>query len=111
MARSGPQGELRPNIDVTRCDAFVQLAESIVRHESLHDLLRDIFSGLQNAVSFDIANFSLHDPTNFRMHLHSWDAGTQKLATRSFTHQRSLSEWVWEHQKPLLVPDLRLERR
>jgi formate hydrogenlyase transcriptional activator len=111
MTRSGSQSQIRNAVDAHRCEVLVELADLIIRHDNLQDLIHHISNELTKIVPLEIANFSLHDPLNFQMRVHSWDVASQRLSSRTFKHERSLSEWAWEHQKPLVAADLRQESR
>jgi len=111
MTRSVLESNPRRDIDDSRCETLVELADVIVRHDNLHDLVQNIFTSLAKVIPFEIGNVSLHDPLNFQIRMHSWEVATQKLTSRMVKNGQSLSESVWEHQKPLAIPDLRQETR
>jgi len=111
MTRSGSQDQDPANIDASRCDILVQLADLIIRHENFQDMIRDVFSELRKIVPLEIATLSVHDRINSQMHFHSWELASEKLVSRIFKHEQSLSDWAWEHQEALIVPDLRKELR
>jgi formate hydrogenlyase transcriptional activator len=111
ITRSGSQDQKPTNIDANRCVVLVQLADLVIRHHNLQDLIRDLFGELRKIVSLEIATLSLHDRVNSHMHLHSWELASEKLVSRIFKPELSLSDWAWEHQEAMIVPDLRQEAR
>ena len=98
-------------IDRRRYEALLDMADLMVRHASLPDLFHEIAVRLRKVADFQLLNFSLHDPEKNVMRLHIWEGEEVPLVPTEVAVSESVSGWVWEHQKPLLIDDLRQEER
>ena len=90
-----------------------QIADAMVVHREPRDLFRELASRLKKALSFNFINFVLHDPTTNAMHLHGWETstGTRALRAVRWTIEDTTAGWVWQRQRPLLIPDVQAEGR
>jgi hypothetical protein len=98
-------------IDRRRYEALLDMADLMVRHASLPDLFHEIAVRLRKVADFQLLNFSLHDPEKNVMRLHIWEGEEVPLVPTEVAVSESVSGWVWEHQEPLLIDDLRQEER
>ena len=53
-----------------RYEALLAMADVMVRHATLAELFRELADRLHAVVSFDLANFSLHDSQKNVMRIH-----------------------------------------
>lgn len=90
-----------------RYEALLEMADLIVRHSGLDDLLPAIASRLSLVADFQFLNFSLHDVSTGTMKLHWWQSGPAGVLPSEFEVSESPSGWVWTHQQELLF--LRVE--
>ena len=82
----------------------------MVLHLSLPELFTALSERLHKVTSFEIANFSLHDPSRNVMRVHIWEGDVAGVPTE-VSVEDSASGWVWRNQLPLVIPDLRTETR
>jgi formate hydrogenlyase transcriptional activator len=106
-----PLGAVNFEIDLQRYAALLEMADVVSRHRSAADLFRDLTPRLQAVVSFDLINFSLHDPTRNQMKMHVWDDTERLDAPQQVAVQESVSGWVWQNQTALSIADLEGEKR
>ncbi len=109
--RSGSETHLDSTLDLRRYEALLQLADVIVRHDTVQAVLRALADRLHTLAVFEFANFSLYDPTVNVMRLHAWQGNAQPEFPAEVGVQESSSGWVWEHQQALNIGDLREEQR
>ena len=57
-----PERHFESGIEVDRYEALLQMADLMVHHRSMPELLPELAKRLQQVASFEIASFSLYDP-------------------------------------------------
>jgi formate hydrogenlyase transcriptional activator len=82
------------------------MADLIVRHGGLEELLPAIASRLSAVADFRFLNFSLHNPTTGMMRVHWWQSKPTAVLPSEIDVGESPSGWVWTHQQELLFQDL-----
>src|SRR5258708_36499075 len=98
--------------DLRRYEALLEMADLMVHHGSLPELFAELGERLRGVVSFDYANFSLHDPHAKIMRLHIWaDAKMETGIPAEMPVASAPGGWFWENQQPLILPELNVESR
>ena len=62
LVQMDPERHFESGVDVDRCQALRQMADLMVHHRSMPELLPELEKRLQQVASFEIASFSLYDP-------------------------------------------------
>jgi formate hydrogenlyase transcriptional activator len=96
-----------------RYRALLELADLMVQGRSLRELMHELASRLREIEQFDFIVFSLYDPAKKIMHSNIW-AGVQlnePPTPMELNVEDSVSGWVWEHQRAMVLPDLSAEVR
>jgi hypothetical protein len=57
-----PERHFESGVDVDRYEALLQMADLMVHHRSMPELLPELEKRLQQVASFEIASFSPYDP-------------------------------------------------
>jgi hypothetical protein len=57
-----PERQFESGVDVDRYEALLQMADLMVHHRSMPELLPELEKRLQQVASFEIASFSPYDP-------------------------------------------------
>jgi formate hydrogenlyase transcriptional activator len=99
--------------ETTRLAELLDLLKVVASHRDVDELLQDLVRHLHSVLDFDYVSVMLHDPLSGRMRMHVEKTQQQENspATLEFTVDESPSGWVWQNQKPLLIPDIVAERR
>jgi formate hydrogenlyase transcriptional activator len=97
--------------DVDRYEALLQMADLVVHHRSLPELLPQLAQRLHKVASFEIASFSLYDPDKKVMRMHFWDGDEVLSDLTELPVEESACGFVWEKQEPMVWPDLHQETR
>jgi formate hydrogenlyase transcriptional activator len=105
------QNDQEPLGEVHRYEVLLEMADLMVRHQSLPELFHDIAARLRKVADFQFLNFSLHDAQDDSMHLNWWEGEFTANLPDRLPVSESASGWVREHQVELLFPDLEAERR
>ncbi|BCA55265.1 HyfR-type DNA-binding transcriptional activator [Nitrospira sp. KM1] len=96
-----------------RYQALLEVAESISRHRDLRELCRDLAQRLPRVVQVNFVSLSLHDPARNIMRLHTIQANVP--ADLIGGHEQPVEDTpsgvVWQTQQPILVPEVKEERR
>lgn len=97
--------------ELRRFEALLEMADVLVRHHNPAELFPDLAERLRQVVAFDFIAVALHSPSDNTMRL-NLSVGVE---LGSVPHQLPVTDtpsgWVWEHQQPLLVPDINAEER
>ncbi len=103
----------RASPELKRYETLLELAGSIVSHVDLSELFRDLLPRLQEVGGFDFLDLVLHDSAKNVMRLHVLHALIPVTIPMSLEVPvgDSPAGWVWQNQKPLLLPDLADEDR
>src|SRR5580704_3384309 len=89
-----------------RCEALLQMADLVVHHRGVPELLPELAQRLQKVASFEVANISLYDPEKNVMRIHFWE-GTHRLSgPTEMSVEESACGLAWEKQQPMVWPDL-----
>ena len=100
-----------PRDERHRYEVLLEMADLVVRHQSLPELFRDVAIRLRQVADFQFLNFSLHDPKDNSMHLHWWEGPDTSGFPATVSISESPSGWVREHQDELLFSDVKTESR
>ena len=97
--------------DVGRYEALLQMADLVVHHRSVPELLPELALRLRTVASFEIASLCLHDPEKNVMRVHFWEGSERLSDLAELPVEESACGFVWEKQRPIVLPDLRVETR
>ena len=101
-------------MDPLAYQSLLDVSQAILQHRDLADLFRDLSTRLQSILHFDFLNLVLHHPATNTMRLHILEAasgGQIEKPHLELAPEESPSGWVFLHQEPLVIPDVRLETR
>jgi formate hydrogenlyase transcriptional activator len=111
LAQMDPHRRFEVEGDARRYEALLQMADLVVHHRGVPDLLPELAQRLREVASFEIASFSLYDPEKHVMRMHLWD-GTDRLSEPAeMPVDESACGMAWEKQEPMVWPDLHQETR
>jgi formate hydrogenlyase transcriptional activator len=94
--------------------SLLDVSKAILLHRDLAGLFRDLATRLRSILPFDFLNLVLHNPSNNTMRLHILETttgATVETPQLELAPEESPSGWVFLHQEPLVIPDVRLETR
>ena len=94
--------------------SLLDVSQAILQHRDLAGLFRDLSARLRSILRFDFLNLVLHDAATNTMRLHILEAvsgAPLETPHLELTPEESPSGWVFLHQEPLVIPDVRLETR
>jgi formate hydrogenlyase transcriptional activator len=94
-----------------RYEALLQMADLMVRHGDLPELLPELAQRLQNVASFDIASFSLYDYQKNTMRVRFWEGDDRFSELAEQPVEESVWGVAWEKQQPAVWSDLQQETR
>jgi transcriptional regulator with GAF, ATPase, and Fis domain len=111
LAQMDPSRRFEEDGDVGRYEALLQMADLVVHHRSVPELLPELALRLRTVASFEIASLCLHDPQKNVMRVHFWEGGERPSDLAELPVEESACGFVWEKQRPIVLPDLRVETR
>jgi formate hydrogenlyase transcriptional activator len=106
-----PDRHFEADGDVGRYEALLQMADLVVHHRSVPELLPELVQRLHRVASFEIASFSLYDPEKNVMRMHFWEGSEVLSDLTELPVGESACGFVWEKQQPMVWPDLHQETR
>ena len=98
------------NGDPLRYEALLEMADLMVLHPSLPELLARLSERLHKVILFEIANFALHDTVRNVMRIHIWEGHDCPMPTQ-VPIEECAGGWVWQNQLPVVMPDILSEKR
>jgi len=97
--------------DIGRYEALLQMADLVVRHRGVPELLPELVQRLHKVATFEVASFSLYDPEKNVMRVHFWEGSERLSDLTELPVEESACGFVWEKQRPMVLPDLYQETR
>jgi formate hydrogenlyase transcriptional activator len=97
--------------DVSRYETLLQMADLVVHHRDVPELLPELAQRLRKVASFEVASFSLYDPEKKVMRMHFWEGSERLSDLAELPVEESACGLVWEKQQPMVWPDLQQETR
>jgi formate hydrogenlyase transcriptional activator len=97
--------------EVSRYETLLQMADLVVHHHDVPELLPELAQRLRNVASFEVASFSLYDPEKKIMRMHFWEGSKRLSDLTELPVEESACGFVWEKQRPMVLPDLQRETR
>src|SRR5579864_2023933 len=97
--------------DVGRYEMLLQMADLVVHHRDVPELLPELAQQLRKVASFEVASFSLYDPEKKVMRMHLWEGSERLSDLAELPVEESACGFVWEKQRPMIWPDLHQETR
>jgi formate hydrogenlyase transcriptional activator len=94
--------------------SLLDVSKAILQHRDLGGLFRDLSTRLRSVLHFDFLNLVLHDAGSNTMRLHILEAvsgAPVETPNLELAPEESPSGWVFLHQEPLVIPDVRMETR
>jgi formate hydrogenlyase transcriptional activator len=94
--------------------SLLDVSKAILQHRDLAGLFHDLSTRLRSVLRFDFLNLVLHDSRTNTMRLHILETSTRdrvEAPQLELTPEESPSGWVFLHQRPLVIPDVRIETR
>ena len=94
--------------------SLLDVSKAILQHRDLAGLFQDLSTRLRSILRFDFLNLVLHDTATNTMRLHILETASGAPAEApqlELAPEESPSGWVFLHQQPLVIPDVRLETR
>ena len=110
LSKSAVQHEL----EAVAYQSLLDVAQTILQHRDLNELFQDLSSRLHSLLRFDFLNLILHEPDRNVMRVHILASPTgaeQEIPAWELPPEESPSGWVFLHQEPLVIPDIRKEKR
>ncbi len=111
LAQMDPDRHFEADGDVDRYEALLQMADLVVHHRSVPELLPELAQRLHKVASFEVASFSLYDPDKNVMRMHFWEGSESLSDLTELPVEESACGFVWEKQQPMVWPDLHQETR
>jgi formate hydrogenlyase transcriptional activator len=106
-----PDRHFEVDIDFRRYEALLQMADLVVHHSGLPELLPELAQRLHKVASFEVASFSLYDPDKNVMRMHFWEGSDRLSDLTELPVEESACGVAWERQQPMVWPDLHQETR
>jgi formate hydrogenlyase transcriptional activator len=97
--------------DARRYETLLHMADLVVHHRGVPELLPELAQRLHEVTSFEIACFSLYDPEKNVMRMHLWEGSDRLSDPAELPVEESACGVAWEKQEPMVWPDLLQETR
>ena len=97
--------------DARRYEAMLHMADLVVHHRGLPELLPELAKRLRQVASFEVASFSLYDPDKHVMRMRFWEGSDRLSEPAELPVDESACGVAWEKQQAMVWPDLHQETR
>ena len=94
-----------------RYEALLNLADVLVHHGTLPELSVGLASGLHQIIHFQLLGFCLHDAAGDLMRPTVGECSVEVSLPTELPLQDAPGGWVWQHQEPMVLVDLRQDER
>ena len=94
-----------------RYEALFRVSRTIGAHRDPAELFQSLVRELQGVIEFDVLYCTQYDPAGKKPCLCVLETPARRLPTPDFEAKETLTAWVYEHQKPLIIPFLERETR
>jgi transcriptional regulator with GAF, ATPase, and Fis domain len=112
MKRPRPADTKAEPIVVSRYEALMSVSVAIGAHRDIERLFSALSTELLRVVEFDFIGLSRYDHKTSRVDWHlSRPGGVIERDVIDGTKEETISAWVCEHRKPLIIPFLNQETR
>jgi len=101
-------------LEAVAYQSLLDVSQAILQHRDLSGLFRELSKRLHSILHFDFLNLILHDAERNVMRLHilaSVTGAEREVQSLDLPPEESPSGWVFLHQQPLMIPDVRTESR
>jgi formate hydrogenlyase transcriptional activator len=109
--QSGPAVHSEGSLEPRRYEALLEMADLIVRHQTLPELYHEMALGLRKVADFKFLNFSLYHPENKLMQLYYLEGDPASGFPTVLPVDESPTGWSWQHQQELIFHNLEHEVR
>ena len=89
-----------------RYTALIHLADLVVRHRKIGDLLPGLAHRLREAVPFEVLTLSLFRPDGSLMRLCTWRGSALEPNVQKLPAEQTVGAFVWQNQQPLILNNL-----
>ncbi|HEY3825154.1 MAG TPA: sigma 54-interacting transcriptional regulator, partial [Bryobacteraceae bacterium] len=94
-----------------RYEALFRVSRTIGAHRDPAELFQSLARELQDVIEFDVLYCSQYDPAGEKPGFCVFETPARRLPLPDFEAKETLTAWVYEHQKPLIIPFLESETR
>ena len=94
-----------------RYEALLRVSQTLISIRSSEELFRLLAHELRAVVSFYVMGVGLYDEKTHEVRTTSYGEPGVPLQAPKFATEETFSWWVYQHQQPLVIPDLDAETR
>jgi len=94
-----------------RYEALLRVSQTLISIRSSEELFRLLAHELRAVVSFYVMGVGLYDEKTHEVRTTSYGEPGVPLQAPKFAPEETFSWWVYQHQQPLVIPDLDAETR
>ena len=94
-----------------RYEALLRVSQTLISIRSSEELFKLLARELRAVVSFYVMGVGIYDENAHEMRTTSYGEPGVPLQAPKFAPEETFSWWVYQHQQPLVIPDLDAETR
>ena len=94
-----------------RYEALFRVSRTIGSHRDPAELFQSLVRELRSIVEFDVLYCTQYNPAGERPAFCVFETPARRIPPPEFEPEETLTAWVYEHQKPLIIPFLERETR
>jgi formate hydrogenlyase transcriptional activator len=94
-----------------RYEALFRVSRTIGAHRDPTELFESLVRELRGVIDFDLLYCTQYDPAAEQVSFCVLETPARRILPPDFEPRETMTAWVYEHQKPLLIPFLEKETR
>src|SRR5580700_6573344 len=94
-----------------RYEALFRVSRTIGSHRDPAELFQSLVHELRGVVEFDVLYCTQYNPAGKQPAFCVFETPARRIPRPEFEPEETLTAWVYEHQKPLIIPFLERETR
>src|ERR1700738_1172537 len=94
-----------------RYQALFRVSQTLISIRSSEELFRLLARELRAVVKFYVMGIGIYDEKAHEVHLTSYGEPGDSLQVPKFAMEETFTWWVYQHQRPLIIPSLDAETR
>jgi formate hydrogenlyase transcriptional activator len=94
-----------------RYEALFRISRTIGAHRDPSELFQSFVRELRSVLEFDVLYCTQYNPAGERPAFCVFETPARRIPPPEFEPEETLTAWVYEHQKPLIIPFLERETR
>ena len=96
---------------VERYETLLRVSQTLISSHCSQGVFDILIRELRAVVNFDFLGAGIYDEKLHQVHLKCFDPSGRRLTVPRLAPEETLTRWVYQHQQPLIIPNLNEDDR